>query len=146
MACGAPPRELSRVISGRRLLVGVGAPLYELATGRRPWTEYRRRCELQWRSPESLDALALERLQRLLRHAAAHVPYSRDAFRRAGVEAAGVRSLDDLTRLPITRKADLRPGFPDAVTADNLPASRRFRTETSGSTGLPFELYTARAH
>jgi hypothetical protein len=31
------------------------------------------------------------------------------------------------------------------VTADNLPASRRFRTETSGSTGLPFEFYTDRA-
>jgi phenylacetate-CoA ligase len=133
------------VISGRRLLVGASAPLYELATGRRPWTEYRRRRELQWRSRESLDALALERFQRLLRHAAAHVPYYRDAFRRAGIEAADVRSLDDLTRLPITRKADLRPGFPDAVTADNLPASRRFRTETSGSTGLPFEFYTDRA-
>ena len=31
------------------------------------------------------------------------------------------------------------------MTADNLPASRRFRTETSGSTGLPFEFYTDRA-
>jgi phenylacetate-CoA ligase len=127
------------------LLVGAGAPLYELATGRRPWTEYRRRRELQWRSPEALDALALLRLQPLLRHAAAHVPYYRDAFRRAGVAADDVRAVDDLARLPITTKADLRPGFPDLVTADNVPASRRFRTETSGSTGLPFAFYTDRA-
>src|SRR6188472_2980996 len=119
MASRARRGERSRVISGRRFLVGAGAPLYELATGRRPWTEYRRRRELQWRSLESLDALALERLQRLLRHAAARVPYYRDAFRRVGVEAADFRSLRDLARLPITRKADLRPGFPDAVIADN---------------------------
>ncbi len=73
------------MIATRRLLVGAGAPLYELATGGRPWTEYRRRRELQWRAPEELDSLALERLRPLLRHAAGHVPYYRDAFRRAGV-------------------------------------------------------------
>jgi hypothetical protein len=56
------------MIATRRLRLGADAPLYELATGRRPWTEYRRRRELQWRAPEELDSLAetARRLERAL--------------------------------------------------------------------------------
>jgi phenylacetate-CoA ligase len=132
------------MIAGR-LAGRAAAPLYELVTGRRPWTEYRRRRELQWRAPDELEALALARLRPLLAHAAAHVPYYRDTFARAGVHPDDVRTVADLARLPVTGRAQLRAGFSAAVTADNLPASRRFRTETSGSTGLPFEFYTDRA-
>jgi len=133
------------VRSIRRRLVDVGAPLYQLLSGRRPWTEYRWRRELQWRPADELAALALARLRPLLRHAAAHVPYYRDLFGRVGFAPEDVGEVADLARLPLTGKADLRRGFPGAVIADNLPSHRRFHTETSGSTGRPFEFYADRA-
>jgi len=117
-------------------------PLYEGLSGRRFWTEFLRLRALQWQTPEELEARALRNLRPLLAHAAGHVPYYRDLFMRVGVQPEDLRTLADLTYLPITSKAELRRNHPDRTTADNLPVSRQWRTLTSGSTGFPFEFYT----
>jgi phenylacetate-CoA ligase len=71
-----------------------------------------------------------------------HVPYYRERFQGAGVRPETLRSVDDLARLPIVRKSDLRDGAPDRTTADNVPAARRLQTITSGSTGSPFAFFS----
>jgi len=109
------------------------------------WTETCRLKALQWRPQSELEARALERLRGLLMHAAAHVPHYRDLFRRVGMEPEDIRTLSDLSHLPITTKADLRAGFPARTTAHNLPEHRRQKMLTSGSTGLPFEFYWDRS-
>jgi phenylacetate-CoA ligase len=119
-------------------------PSYERLSGRRWWTEMLRLRELQWRPARELEARAVQKLRPLLAHAAAHVPYYRDAFRQAGIEPEDIGTLSDLPRLPITRKTDLRAGFPARVVADNLPKKRRHKALTSGSSGLPFEFYIDR--
>ncbi|MBI4525631.1 MAG: phenylacetate--CoA ligase family protein [Deltaproteobacteria bacterium] len=88
--------------------------------------------------------MALQRLRPLLAHAVAHVPYYRDLFERTGIRPSDIKTVADLARLPLTGKSDLRSGFPAGVVADNLPASRRFKMQTSGSTGLPFDFYADR--
>ena len=120
-------------------------PLYERLSGRQFWTELRRLCELQWRSPEELETRALRKLRPLLAHAYTHVPYYRDLFDQAGLRRGDVRAVSDLARLPLSGKAELRANFPARVVADNLPMRRRDATMTSGSTGLPFAFYTDRA-
>jgi phenylacetate-CoA ligase len=120
-------------------------PLFERVTGRRVWSEVRRLRELQWRRPEELEARALARLRPVLRHAVARVPYYRDLFDRVGLAPEAIRSLDDLSRLPLTTKQDLRAGFPDRVVADDLPESRRIPMRTSGASGTPFVFYSDRA-
>jgi phenylacetate-CoA ligase len=117
-------------------------PLYEGLSGRRLWTEVLRLRELQWRTTEELEARALRKLRALLAHAVLHVPYYRDLYKRAGIRPEDLRTMTDLSRLPITTKADLRNNFPSRTTADNLPATRQWRTLTSGSTGFPFEFYS----
>jgi len=129
----------------RGLAPRILVPLYERLSGRRPWTELRRLRELQWRTPEELEARALEKLRPLLAHAYAHVPYYHDLFARSGVRQDDIRTLADLSEVPMSGKAELRANFPDGVVADNLPARRRYKSATSGSTGLPFEFYTDRA-
>jgi phenylacetate-CoA ligase len=109
------------------------------------WTEVRCMRELQWRSRREIDARALDRLRSLAVHAVAHVPYYRDLFSRAGMTPDDIRELSDLTRLPITTKADLRAVFPEGAVADNLPPDRRRSMLTSGSTGYPFEFFWDRA-
>ena len=120
-------------------------PLYERLSGRRPWTELRRLRVLQWRSPEELEARAVAKLRPLFTHAYDHVPYYHDLFDQAGVRPDDVHTVSDLSRLPLTTKADLRSNYPSRTVADNLPPSRRYKTHTSGSTGLPFEFYNDRA-
>jgi phenylacetate-CoA ligase len=51
-----------------------------------------------------------ERLAATVRHAWAHAPRARRTLEKAGVGASDVRGLEDLARIPVTRKDDL-PGF-----------------------------------
>jgi phenylacetate-CoA ligase len=129
----------------RWLVPHVVFPLFERLTGRRVWSEVLRLRELQWRTGEELEARAVARLQPLLRHAAAHVPYYRDLFREAGVAPDSIRSIDDLARLPLTSKRDLRAAFPERAVAGDLPVARRIDMRTSGSSGTPFAFYADRA-
>lgn len=128
----------------RWLTPGIVLPLYEALSGRRPWTQTRRLRTLQWRSPEELEARALEKLRPLLTRAATRVPHYRDLFRRAGLRSEDVRTIADLSRLPPTTKADLRAVFPDGAVAGDLPARRRIAQRTSGSSGSPFEFFADR--
>jgi phenylacetate-CoA ligase len=118
---------------------------YERLTGRRPWGELRRLRELQWRPAAELEARALEKLRAIVSHAHAHVPYYRDLLRHAAVDPGELRSIADLSRIPINRKTDLRPDPTGRVLADNLPARRRAAGSTAGSTGMPFRFFTDRA-
>jgi phenylacetate-CoA ligase len=113
-------------------------------TGRRFWTEVERLRSRQWVTPAELEARLVERLQDLLGHAAAHVPYYGELFADAGFEPRTIRSTEDLARVPITTKAALRRRFPEGVTANNLPVRRRTYGVTSGSTGQPFEFFLDR--
>jgi phenylacetate-CoA ligase len=118
---------------------------YERLTGRRPWAELVRLRELQWRPAEELEARALGKLRAIVSHAQAHVPYYRDLLRRAAVDPGDIRTLADLSRIPVSRKADLRPDATGRVLAGNLPVRRRAAGSTAGSTGMPFRFFTDRA-
>ena len=118
---------------------------YERLTGRRPWGELVRLRELQWRPAAELEARALGKLRAIVSHAHAHVPYYRDLLRRAAVDPGDIRTLADLSRIPVSRKADLRPDATGRVLAGNLPARRRAAGSTAGSTGMPFRFFTDRA-
>ena len=125
----------------RWLVPHVVLPLADRLGGRRVSRELHRLRALQWQAPDQQADRALARLRALLAHAAAHVPYYRDAMARVGITPADVRTLGDLARVPITTKAQLRAEPPERLVADNVPARRRQRMKTSGSTGLPLEFY-----
>jgi phenylacetate-coenzyme A ligase PaaK-like adenylate-forming protein len=48
------------------------------------------------------------RVRRMVRYAAATVPFYRDAFREAGLDPRDIRTARDLERLPLVEKDDLR--------------------------------------
>jgi len=89
-----------------------------------------------------LCALQLERLRDVVRRVAA-VPFYRDAFDRDGVTPHAIRTLDDLRRLPLTTKEDLRTHYPLGFLAVPREKVARFHG-SSGTTGKPtFVAYTA---
>ena len=93
-------------------------------------------------SPEELRALQLDRLQALLAHAYARVPFYRQRFDAVGVRPDDIRSLGDLQRLPVLTKDDLRAhaGDDDMIAAGVRKETLR-RNATGGSTGAPVAFY-----
>ncbi|HYM70868.1 MAG TPA: phenylacetate--CoA ligase [bacterium] len=83
-----------------------------------------------------LAALQLGRLRDVARRVYERVPFYRAAFDRAGVRPEQIRSLDDVRRLPMTRKADLRDSYPFGLFA--VPMDQVVRVHaSSGTTGKP---------
>jgi phenylacetate-CoA ligase len=55
-----------------------------------------------------LEAHQIRALKRILRHAYSSVPFYRRSFDMLGLKPADIETLDDLDRLPIISKADIR--------------------------------------
>jgi phenylacetate-CoA ligase len=88
--------------------------------------------ELETMPREKLEVLQLERLQRLVGYVRERVPLYRK--RLDGIPE--IRSLEDLCRLPFTRKADLRDTYPFGLIAVPLGDCVRLHA-SSGTTGKP---------
>ena len=87
-------------------------------------------------SRDELESLQLSRLQSTVQHAYAHVPFYRAKFDEIGVHPDDIRSLDDVHKLPLTSKEDLRQNYPFGMFA--VPMSQVARIHaSSGTTGHP---------
>ncbi len=91
-----------------------------------------------------LERLRVQRLRAVIRNAYEHVPYYRTLMKSAGVSPEEIRSPEDLQKLPLTRKEDLRAAGLERTTADWADLSRCTEARTSGSTGKPFAIYRTR--
>jgi phenylacetate-coenzyme A ligase PaaK-like adenylate-forming protein len=94
-------------------------------------------------SSEEIHAVSLARLRRLLAHAAATVPYYRDMWHGIGFDQPRTATVNDLRRLPILTKADIREQknalVSSAVHADDLVPAL-----TGGTSGTQTEFYRDR--
>lgn len=90
-----------------------------------------------------LEQLRLRKLQAVVRHALANVPFYRELYQSAGVSADPIQSLDDLRRLPITAKPEIRNAGPAAVTPARLGDAPRVSHNTSGYSGVPLTVWTS---
>jgi phenylacetate-CoA ligase len=80
------------------------------------------------------------RLRALLRHSYEMVPFYRQRFQSAGFHPDQFRTLEDLQRVPITRKSDLRLAAEQDALAQDCDPARLIRYGTGGSTGEPTEV------
>lgn len=78
------------------------------------------------------------RLRELLRHAIESVPYYRRLHDRGEFPIEAVRSAEDLARLPVLEKTEIRKSPRDFLATDPKKLHQLF---TSGTTGTPLELY-----
>jgi phenylacetate-CoA ligase len=87
-------------------------------------------------SRDELQALQLQRLQWTLKHAHDNVPHYRQAFDAKGVRPSDCKTLADLSKFPLTSKADLRANYPFGMFA--VPREQVVRVHaSSGTTGKP---------
>jgi phenylacetate-CoA ligase len=81
-----------------------------------------------------------ERLAALIRHCYENVPYYRQVMDDRKLRPGDVRSIEDLAKLPILEKEDLRRNFRALVSRVADPRGLR-RAHTTGTTGSPLECY-----
>jgi phenylacetate-CoA ligase len=91
-------------------------------------------------SVERLKGAELAKLQvkrlRWTLNQAGQVGFYRQRLKEAGVRAGDIKTIDDVRRIPFTRKQELRDGYPFGFLAVPLSKVVRIHT-TSGTTGKP---------
>lgn len=124
-----------------RLVSGLVFPLQERLKAHDTVAVRKQMEESQWWPRERLEALQLERLKALLKHAGQHVPYYRKLFARLGFDPAAVTRLADLQALPLLGKAEIRANE-EGLKADGAVGLARFNT--GGSSGEPLIFFIGR--
>lgn len=83
-----------------------------------------------------LRELQNERLRNLVQRMNQHVPFYRKQFEESRIDPLSVKTVDDLHRLPFTKKTDLRDHYPFGLFA--VPMEQVIRIHcSSGTTGKP---------
>ncbi|MFH1279660.1 MAG: hypothetical protein ABIK65_14930 [Candidatus Eisenbacteria bacterium] len=110
-----------------------------LLAGAKAFHYFRELRRHRWKSKEELREIQWRRLSALVRHAYRRVPYYRCLFDRAGFRPDDLRTLDDLRRIPMTDKEEIRAD-PGAFVAEGIDPLRCRSCFTSGSTGVPLRV------
>jgi phenylacetate-CoA ligase len=97
----------------------------------------RQRADLRL-DPAGLQRLTDARVAAVVGHAYERVPYYRKLMDAAGVDPASIRSVDDLARIPISTKSDLREAGTANIVSRDVDLASCEVVYTSGSTGEPF--------
>jgi len=93
----------------------------------------------QWWSEQELRAYQWRQISALLRHAYDNVPYYHRTWDEVGVSPSDIRSLQDMWKVPLLTKEQVKQHKCDLVAAPYR--SRLIPVNTGGSTGQPFEFF-----
>lgn len=92
-------------------------------------------------SRDELRAMQNRKLRAIVRHAYDRVPYYRELFDSVGLSPADIASTEDLWKIPITEKEQLRAAVPEKAVTKGTDLSSCSRIRTCGSMGKPFDTF-----
>jgi len=98
--------------------------------------------EVECQDREELTQLQLERLQSTLNRAYKNVPFYRNCLGEACMDPSSVRSLADLSSLPLTSRGDLSQNYPYGLFAVPLKDIVRIHTATGTGSNPTVSGYT----
>ena len=107
--------------------------------GRRTFEFLKELEKLQHYSADRLEDLRFRKLKELLLHARKNIPFYSRRFADAGFDPARLQSMDDLAKLPMLTKAEIKQNL-DQMTWKNCPGGLQ-RYTTGGSSGEPLIFY-----
>ena len=114
---------------------------YPISTFFRPsfWLTYASLMRSQWYPLEKLRSIQERKLQKLIAHCYANVPYYTRLFDQLGLKPENIRTVQDLAALPLLTKEDIRNNAVD-LTARNADLTQVQIHRTGGSTGEPLSV------
>ncbi len=89
---------------------------------------------------EKLEVIRDRRIRKMVSYAAGKVPYYREWFKRESLNPRDIRGAADLDQLPVLDKELVRTQ-PRLFMAEGLAARNALSFRTSGTTGVPIEIY-----
>jgi phenylacetate-CoA ligase len=95
----------------------------------------------QWLDTERLLEIQRQKLRKMLKHAYENVPYYRRLFDSVGVKPEEIKTIEDLTKIPITKKLELARLPLEEITARGTDLRKCVKRTTSGSTGILLSVY-----
>ena len=116
-------------------------PLGDMVMGRTVLKRLKFLEKSQWWSQNKLIAYQNKKLRKLIKHVYVNVPYYNELFKKRGLLPTDIQTIDDLNKLPILTKEDIRNNFPDRIVARNIPRRKLLHFASSGSTGEPLRYY-----
>jgi len=93
----------------------------------------------QWKDPRELRKIQFKKLKAVVKHAYNHVPYYHKSFSSAGVKPDDIKSFEDLRKLPLVSKQDVKKDYQNFITK-GIDISKLPSHTTSGSTGTPLKI------
>lgn len=115
-------------------------PLWDIKDRSQRLREWQALEKQQWWPADRLRMLQWERLQKLLAYAAEHSPFYRDLFQAHGISPDTFQNHDDLLRIPVTTKSDIRNNL-DRFISDEFDRAQLVSAKTGGSTGVSLQLF-----
>ena len=97
----------------------------------------------QWLKREEIAEIQRQRLRALIKHAYFKVPYYHKVFKERGLRPEDIKSKEDLAKLPILTKKEIRKNFNDLIARD-FSREEMIPDSTGGSTGEPLRFYRTR--
>ena len=120
----------------------VTLPLYDLARDTSRFQFGRVLDKTQWFPPKDIAKLQNQNLRFLIKHAYDTVPYYNRVFRKIGLTPGDVKTVEDLPKVPVLTKEDVRLNSADLV-SHGFPANRLV-PYTSGGSGDQLKFYVTK--
>lgn len=95
--------------------------------------------------PEVAASARAKRLAGIVAYALKNVPFYRRLFAGAGRGSSDIRTLDDLAKIPVTTRLELKAAPVDDILSAEFCSDDLFVFRTSGATGVPLAVYQSRS-
>ena len=96
--------------------------------------------QTQWWDRGKIKELQEKKLRMLIKHAYENVPYYHKMFKENRLNPLDIRTTEDLMKLPVTTRDDVRRNFDDLIAKNHNPKKMRLAS-TGGTTAEPLRFY-----
>jgi phenylacetate-CoA ligase len=122
------------------MVTGYGLKIYRREYGKKFKAALAEFDKRQWLPLAQIKEYQNEQLRHLIKHAYDNVPFYNKSMRELNLKPGDFKTVDDLYKLPIITRDDLKKSLRQFV-AVNYKPSQMTKGFTSGTTGSPLELY-----
>ena len=118
------------------------APLWAMWEKSPYLSHYKRLLKTQYDPPELIRSRQIGRMRLIVEHAYRTCTFWKERFESIGVRPEEIHELEDLQKLPLLTKTDLRTRLDDMISSDFPDRKKLTEHETSGSTGVSVVVYS----
>jgi phenylacetate-CoA ligase len=97
-----------------------------------------------WLTTSKLKELQIKKLKQIIKHAYENVSYYRQLFDSTGIKPDDIKTIEDLSKIPVTSKLQLRILPQDEIIAKNVNINECIKLTISGQVGIPLDIFFTR--